>query len=199
MPDRVDPCIHLVIPVGPQPDLPPAEELPLENLAVQPRLESHPRSWFELLARVDEADRICSRGVAGPFSGEQQALDRAAARHAASEQPRREHARIVGDEQVARTKERWQIANPGVSDRTGLPIQHEHPRLAAGRGGLRNQVVGQMEVEVGTFTAGDNGGGRRQRILETKPRRRTEVAFVEPRSARRGGTNALRFPSLLRF
>ena len=90
--------------------------------------------------------RVPALGVQAP---EQQALDLPAARIAMAEQARRDDARIVDDEQIARREEGWQIADDVVSPRASMPVHHEQPRRAA-RGGrlLRDQVLGQFEIEL---------------------------------------------------
>ena len=65
-----------------------------------------------------------------PVDGDQQALDGAAARHAAAEQPRRKHARVVDDEQIAGCRSAWQIARHSGMNRSG-------PSSRAGTAGAR--------------------------------------------------------------
>ena len=73
-------------------------------------VEHHPRAGLQLLAGMHE--RVPVRVV---HALEQQTLDRAAARVAAPDQPRRKHARVVDDEQVAGAEQLRQIAAIVVS------------------------------------------------------------------------------------
>jgi hypothetical protein len=52
-------------------------------------------------------------------AAQQQALDRTAARHASTEKPRREDARVVDHEQVAWRQDLGQVGKPAVRERTG--------------------------------------------------------------------------------
>jgi predicted PurR-regulated permease PerM len=66
-----------------------------------------------------------------------------------AEQPRRKHSGVVDDEQVARTQESGQLAHRGVLHAAGAAIEHEQPRRAARDGVLRDQFIGQIELELG--------------------------------------------------
>jgi hypothetical protein len=84
---------------------------------------------------------------------QKQALDRTAARHAVSEEPRGKHLRVVQDEQVSRPEmvakagKRREIVG-GVGGGS-IAMQDEEPRCTANsRWILRNQLIRKLEVEV---------------------------------------------------
>ena len=62
---------------------------------------------------------------------DQQALDRAAARHPAAEQSRGKHPGVVDDEQVARKEEIRQRRNECVAEVTAGAIETQQARAAA--------------------------------------------------------------------
>ena len=159
--DRVDGRVDADVRVRPESNAPPAEELALQNLAMNHRavtvaaFEPQTRTGFQLLPGMHQRgpDLIVSaaRRAVRFVTSQQQTFDGPAARHAAAQQPRRKHARVVDHQQVAAPKKAREIANPRVRHRATAAIQHEQPRLAARRGGLRDQLVRKMKVEVGYF------------------------------------------------
>ena len=148
--------------LGPEPDRPAAVEVALEHLGHQHAgvaLEPHERARLQLLPGVHQGLCHTRLGSADPAiraieparvrrRAQQQALDGAAARHAAAEQPRGEHARVVDDEQIARAQQRREIADGAVPARAGDAVEHQEPRGAARRGLLRDQLVRKVEVEI---------------------------------------------------
>jgi hypothetical protein len=66
-----------------------------------------------------------------------------------AEQARREDARVVDDEEVAGAEKRRQIADGRVMERWRLPTENEQPRRTAWCGLLRDQIVRELEGEVG--------------------------------------------------
>ena len=80
---------------------------------------------------------------------EQQTLDRAAARVAAPEQPRRKHARVVDDEQIAGVEQLRQRRDRRLAPAIAGAIDDHQPRRPARPRLLRDQRLGQIEVEVG--------------------------------------------------
>ena len=65
-----------------------------------------------------------------------------------TEETRREYARIVDDQQVARTELRWEVCNCVVPPDAGGPIEDQKARAATRGRVLRNQLIRQLEVEV---------------------------------------------------
>ena len=86
--------------------------------------------------------------AAGCGQRQQQAFDRSTARHPAAEQTRREHARVVDDEQIAAAKEAPDVGDACVLDIARRTMQHQQARRPPRRRLLRNQFVGEIEVEV---------------------------------------------------
>ena len=123
----------------------PRNDFPGELDPRRPRgiLEDHPRAGLELLSRMHERVPLVRARLL-----EQQALDGAAARIAAAEQPRRKHARVVGDHQVAGRQQLRQIADRSFLPPSGGAIDDEQPRRPARDGMLRDLRLGQVEVEV---------------------------------------------------
>ncbi len=67
----------------------------------------------------------------------------------AAVQPRRDHARVVDDQQVPRTQQAWELDESAVGQRPGAPVQVQQPAVAAPRDRVpRDQVVGKFVVEV---------------------------------------------------
>jgi hypothetical protein len=93
------------------------------------------------------------RGPHLPLAGsrflfEQQALDRAAARHAMSDQSRGEDTRVVRDEQIARTQKPGQRGNCRVFDSGPGTIEDEQAGRAARDRFLRDQLWRKGEIEI---------------------------------------------------
>ena len=80
---------------------------------------------------------------------DQQALDAPVAGDATAEQARGKDARVIDDEQIARTKEPRQIRHGRVCYRAAVPAEMEEPgsRAFACRL-LRDQLGRQIEVEI---------------------------------------------------
>src|SRR5688572_22457344 len=136
--------------------------MPLEDLSHQAgpvTLEAHPRTRFELLARVHQ--RFPHLGAATSRLGmpnsqcanfqapNQKTFDGAAAGHTMAKQPRREHTRVIDDEQVASAQMRWQLIEGGVLRLFRRAVEHDQTRAAACGGRiLSDQILGELEVEV---------------------------------------------------
>ena len=109
----------------------------LEHLAVQRRgaFEHDARSNPQLLPRVHQ--RLPAIVLEMP---DQQALDRAAAGHAPAEKPRRDDARVVDDEQIARRQQVRKRRDRRMIDSAGHAVESHEPRAAPlGRRVLRNK------------------------------------------------------------
>jgi hypothetical protein len=91
--------------------------------------------------------RGCQARSAG--RAKEEAFDDAAAWDAVAEQARREDARVVDDEEIAGAEKRRQIADGRMMERWRLPIEDEQARRAPGCGLLRDQIVRELEGEVG--------------------------------------------------
>ena len=121
-------------------------EQPLEDLAAEdPRtLKHNPRSRFQLLARVHEGFPRVASGMTN-----EQTLDGAAGRRPPAEEPRRKDARVVDDEYIARFEKLRECGDRSIAHRTSCAIEEKHPRRTSlGRGVLRDQFSGQIEVEI---------------------------------------------------
>jgi hypothetical protein len=153
VPERVHQVGDAAAGFGAEPDRPAAEEVARQHLPGEcpgRPLEPHQGARLQLLAGVHQ--RRPGLGLAvlrAVVTGEQQALHRAAARHAVPEQPRREHARVVHDEQIAGPEEARKLLDGRVLDRAGRSPQDQEPRRAARRGVLRDELFGQIEIELG--------------------------------------------------
>ena len=80
----------------------------------------------------------------------QEALCRAAAGQAHADQAGRKHPGVVDDEQIAGAEERWKIGELPVRHLAAGAVQHKEPAAAALGGRLlRDEIVGQREIEVG--------------------------------------------------
>jgi len=66
-----------------------------------------------------------------------------------AEQTRGEYARVVDDEEIARTQPRRKIRDTAVMTRSGIAVEYQKPRGAARRGILRYQLIRKVEHEVG--------------------------------------------------
>jgi hypothetical protein len=111
-------------------------EPPLEDLAVEdPRtLKDNPRSRFQLLAWMHEGFPRVASGVAN-----KQTLHGAAARHTPAEEPRRNDARVVDDEHIARFEKLRECGDDFMAHRAACTIEEKHPRgISLGRGFLRD-------------------------------------------------------------
>ena len=175
----------------PQPDRAPSVEMAREHLAVQHAapspLEHHARARLQLLTRVHQrvplfgARRSAADGTAGAH---EQALDGAAARHATAEQPRRKHARVVDDEQIAGAQvvaaiertwraRRARLARSSTSSAT-RPARRRAPARSAPRGRSKSKSA--------TFTRGaEERRGRSGRASPSSGFQRSP-SFVDPRA-----------------
>ncbi len=89
------------------------------------------------------------RDRAARFPPNQEAFDRASARHTPSEQPRGKHTRIVDDDDIAFAKGQREIVNRAVDDAAGAAIELEQPCPAALLGRfLGDQFGREIEVEL---------------------------------------------------
>lgn len=146
---------------GAEADESPASKPPGENLALNdhPRrpegiLEDQGGAHFQLLARMDQrvpdVVRIAFVGnVLKPGGLEQQALDRASARIAPTEESSGKDARVIDHDEVARIQELRQIPNRGLMPRFGRPVDREEPRGPARPCGLGDQRRRQIKIEIG--------------------------------------------------
>jgi hypothetical protein len=109
-------------------------------------LEDDPGPGMQFLPRVHQG--FPSIGLQAT---DQQALDGAARRIAAAEQPRGKHPGVVDDEEVTPVEEVGQGAHAGVGDDgAGRAIENEQPRrLTVGGRLLRDALGWEMEVEQG--------------------------------------------------
>ena len=82
---------------------------------------------------------------------QQQALDGAAARHAFAEEPRGKHLRIVEHQQIAVPEQIGQARDARVLERRGASSKHEQLRRAPGSGGLRDEAMREIEIEVSSL------------------------------------------------
>jgi hypothetical protein len=74
---------------------------------------------------------------------------------AAGVEARRNHAAVVEDQQVAGMEQRGKIGKVRVAQSSGRAIHHQHAALAALGGRLlRDQLRGQVEIEIGNAQAG---------------------------------------------
>jgi hypothetical protein len=158
MPDPIDRLVHRPPIVGPQPHRAPAEEMPLQDFAVQNRVavEHDVRARLQLLSGVDERFPRCGRFSAllpahsrsRRDAPHKQTLDGAAARHAPAEQARRKYPRVVDDDKVAWMQTLGQRRDVCMRDIAGLSIEMEQPRAAPPRRFLRDQIGREIEIEL---------------------------------------------------
>ena len=73
---------------------------------------------------------------------------------AAAEQPRREHSRVVDDEQVTGAQVSGKPRDRAVLDASARALEDHEPRRPARRRRLRDEFVGQIEVEVSETSTG---------------------------------------------
>jgi hypothetical protein len=84
-----------------------------------------------------------------PQTPDQQALDCAAARHPATEQPCRKHAGVVDDDEIAGAQESGKRGDVGVDNGPAVAIESQQARRAAVRRRLlRDQFGRKVEVEL---------------------------------------------------
>jgi hypothetical protein len=99
-------------------------------------------------------DDIFSAVRGGCDPADQQAFDRAAARIAAAQQARREDARVVDDDEVARVQESRQRADERMGERSARAVEAEQARAAANRGRLLGDQLGwEIEIEIADIHA----------------------------------------------
>lgn len=148
MTDRVDDRLDLPVAGGGQADRSPTVKVVVEHLEMQlvvTLAEHRPGAWLELLTGMQQ--RIPPLVVE---TSEEDALDATTARVAATNEPRRKHPGVVGHEEVARSQASGQIDDPPVSPDAAVPVEMEKTGLVAhGCRGLRDQVRGEVVVEVG--------------------------------------------------
>lgn len=129
--DRVDDGVDNSWSGGVQSDCSTAVKMPLQHLEMQlviPFAKNRSGPDVHLLPWVDQdIPAILIK------SGEEQALDGAAARVAPAKEARREHPRVVDDQEVARSQETWQfidsVMGPGLRD----PVEVQETRPIARR------------------------------------------------------------------
>ena len=66
-----------------------------------------------------------------------------------TQQPRGKDARVVDDEDIARSQDRREVGNCAVFKRSGAAIEGQEAGLTARRRRLGDQVVWKCEVELG--------------------------------------------------
>jgi hypothetical protein len=111
--------------------------------------EQHLCTRLQLLSGMNE--RIPSRFDPGVIReiGEQQAFDGASARHPNAEEPGWKDFRVVHHEQIAFAQKPGKLLHMAVLDLAGVTTEDQQARRAAlGCGRLRDQLVGQIEVEI---------------------------------------------------
>jgi hypothetical protein len=163
--DGVDRGVDARAIVGPEGHEPASEEAPFENLPVQGvnSFKHHPRPRFQFLPRMDERLPDDSRprgrrGVRPRHRAHEQALHRPAARDAAPQQPRREHAGVVDDQEIAGAQEIGQRGNARVGQRAAGAVGHQQTRAGAVRRRfLRDEIGWEIEVEVADIHAAVEG------------------------------------------
>ena len=75
-----------------------------------------------------------------------------------AQQPRRDDARVVDDEQIPRAQQLRQLAEAVVAHAArGAAERHQPRRIALGERGLGDLRGGKLEVEVGQFHRGGSG------------------------------------------
>ena len=88
--------------------------------------------------------------VAARRRPDQKALGGAAAGQPDADQARREDARVVDDQQIAGAEQRRQVVEGEMRDAPARAIERHEPAAAArGRRLLRDQLVREIEIEVG--------------------------------------------------
>jgi hypothetical protein len=65
-----------------------------------------------------------------------------------SQQSGREHAGIVGDEQIPRLQQARKVPDDGVLDRARVPMEDEEPGVSPGHRVLSYQLIRQREIEI---------------------------------------------------
>jgi hypothetical protein len=79
----------------------------------------------------ERAPDLAGSIVRPAFPAQQEELDRPSAGHPVTQQSRREHTRVVGDEQISRIEEPGEVAYRRMLELAGSPIELQQPRLSA--------------------------------------------------------------------
>lgn len=164
--DRVDRRLDRRAGCRAQPNDAPPEEAALDHFTLQRGafpLEPDLRAGAQLLSRVHQRVPQLAGRIAVHVP-EQQAFDRSARGHATAEQPGGNHAGVVDDQQVARAQVTGQRGDDAVLDRIPGSAEHHQPRRAARGSRLRDQFVGQIEIELG-----DAHGKDASTALQSRP------------------------------
>ena len=90
-----------------------------------------------------------SRRRRGARLAHEQTFHLAAARIAAAEESRRKDARVVEHQQIARAQEAPEVGERRVLERPARARHHQQPRTPAFGRLLRDERLGQLEVEIG--------------------------------------------------
>ena len=145
--------------VSPQANRPAAVEVHPHDFRIQAVLagsEQHPRTFPKSLARMHEGHPF----IAVPGRAHEEAFRRPATGQALTDEPRRKDARVVDHEQVAGPQQRRQVGELVMPHISARAVECEQPRGAPlYRGILGNQLVGQVEVEVGDVHGGIQTNG----------------------------------------
>ena len=209
---RVDHLLDGRTPVGPEAHHTTTERSSIENLAAQRvcGIEEHARTWLEFLPRADQRlpQFAAIDGIA--LTRDKQTLDAATTGIAVAEQPRRNDARVVDDEQVTRAQLLRQGCDGMVGCLAGGTIETQQARRPANSGRLlRDQIIGEFEIEVAdehvphrtgsrpplTITA--RRGNGKSAVLAERPRRSCggrphPLGEVPCRTQRAGGARRAR-------
>ncbi len=125
--------------------------MPAQHFRVQSALagfEYHARAFAQPLAGMHQCDprvRVIRRTNEKAFGG-------AAAGQPDADQPCREHARVVDHQQIAGAQQRWEIGKLVMGNGAGGPLHRQQAAAAAfGRRVLRDQRIGQGEIELANF------------------------------------------------
>src|SRR5690606_13628274 len=151
VPQPVDRLVGRPGPLGFERDDTPAEEEPTVHGGPDAHagsaigiLEHEPRARLELLSRVHE--RLPAPVIEAL---EEQAFGRAAAWIAPADEPRRKNPGVVADDAVTGLEERRQVVHRDLAKRRIATRDQQHARAAARPGLLRDELIGQVEVEIG--------------------------------------------------
>lgn len=141
MPDRIDPVSHVGVIFSPQSDCAAPVKATIQHFGLERdtvAFEPNECAGLQLLARMHQRIPPIITDMS-----EEQALDDAAARHAMTQQPRREHSGIVEDQQITTAKKVPDMLELSVNHRTRVARQHKKSRLTAnGRWLLGDQFFG---------------------------------------------------------
>ena len=156
MPDRVDERVGIANRAGrlrTDAHPAPAEESLFQDLSRQracDTLEAHPSPRLQFLSRMHQrVVHARTVGVTRDGGAKEEAFHGPAARHSMAEQPGREDPGVVDYQQIARPQQRWKIANMEMAHLSASTIRREEARFTTRQRLLGDQLVREVEVEVG--------------------------------------------------